>query len=117
LCCRFIGVEGAEAASAPGSCELPGRAVIPLAARPKLIGDVEEGAEEGGTIIVDEFDEARLLDEAAEFDEMACARPSILHPVPCISAGASGIEAVLEHGQAAQLSEGNAEVTEQRRRL
>jgi hypothetical protein len=123
LLCAFtvwsnsIGIEGAEAAAAPGSGELRWGAIITFATETKLIGDIEESAEEGGPIIVDDINQAGLLDETTEFDQMACARASILDPLPRIGASAIAIEAVLQHGQAPQLTVGCLQVTEEGCRL
>jgi hypothetical protein len=113
----LVGIEGAEAASAPGSGELRWGAIITFATETKLIGDIEESAEEGGPIIVDDINQAGLLDETTELDEMACARASVLHPLPRIGASAITIEAVLQHGQAPELTVGGLEVTEEGCRL
>jgi hypothetical protein len=44
----------------------------------ELIGEFEEGAEEGGAVVVDQLDEAGFLDEAAEFDELTGAGAALL---------------------------------------
>ncbi len=87
-----------ETASSPGCGELLWCSFVTLPSQPKLIGDGEEGAEEGGAIVVYQFDKSRLLDEATELDEMARAGPSVLYPLPCIGASTGGIEAVPLHG-------------------
>lgn len=62
-------------------------------------GEFEEGAEQGGTIIVDQLDQTRLLHQAAEFDQMAGSGTSILHPLARVVAGAVTIEAIAQHHQ------------------
>src|SRR5713101_8705371 len=69
--CRAIRIERAQATPAPGDGELRRRAVVIVAAVSKLIGEFEEGAEEGGAIVVGQLDQAGFLDEAAELDELA----------------------------------------------
>jgi hypothetical protein len=113
----LVRIEGAEAAAAPSGGELLGRSVIILAPDPQLVGDVEEGAQHSGAIVVHQFDEAGLLDETTKFDEMACPRASVLHPLPRIGASVIAIEAVLQHGQAPELTVGCLKVTEEGCRL
>jgi hypothetical protein len=112
-----ISIEGVEAASSPGSSELRWGAIITFAPDPQLVRDVEEGAQHGGAIVVHQFDEARFLDETTELDEMACPRAPVLHPLPRIGASTIAIEAVLQHGQALELTVGGLEVTEEGCRL
>src|SRR5260370_22285595 len=66
--CRAIRIERAQATPAPGGGELRRRAVVILAAVSKLIGEFEEGAEEGGAIVVHQFDQTGLLHQPAQFD-------------------------------------------------
>ncbi len=64
----------------------------------ELIGQAEECAEQCDAIVVDQLDEAGLLDEAAEFDQVAGSRAPVLDPLPAIVSGARQIEAVTQHG-------------------
>ena len=48
------------------------------------VSDVEEGAEQGGTIVVQQLEETCLVDEAAEFDEVACALAPLVRPITCV---------------------------------
>jgi hypothetical protein len=113
----LVRIEGAETAPAPGSSELRWGTIITFAPDPQLVGDVEKGAQHSGAIVVHQFDEAGLLDETTELDEMACSGASILHPLPRIGAGAIAIEAVLQHGEAPKLTVGGLKVMEEGRRL
>lgn len=63
-------------------------------------GEVEKCPEQGGAIIVGQFDEAGFLYQATEFDEMAGSGPAVLDPLALVVAGAVAIEAVTQHGQA-----------------
>ena len=47
----------------------------------QLIGEFEEGAEQGGAIVVDQIHQPRFLHQAAELDELAGAGAALLHPV------------------------------------
>lgn len=89
--CWRIGIESTQPALAPSGGELLWCAFVSLTPVPQLIRDFEEGAEEGGAIVIDEFDEAGLLDEAAEFDEVAGAGAPVLDPLAMIAAGAVAI--------------------------
>jgi hypothetical protein len=113
----LVRIEGAETAAAPSRGNLLRRAVNIFVPEPKLICQLKEGAEERGAIVIHQFDETGLLDKAAELDEMACSGASILDPLPCIGAGAIAIEAVLQHGQAPELTVGCLQVTEEGCRL
>jgi hypothetical protein len=123
LVCAFtvwsnsIGIEGVEAAAAPSGGELRWGAIIIFTTEPKLIRQLKEGAQHSGAIVVHQFDEAGLLDETTEFDEMACSRASVLHPLPRIGASAIAIEAAPQHGQAPELMVGCLKVTEEGCRL
>jgi len=58
----------------------------------ELIGEVEEGAEEGGAIVAQQLDKAGFLDESAEFDEVPCALAACLGPIAHVGAGHLGIQ-------------------------
>jgi hypothetical protein len=45
---------------------LRGRSFIAVFAEPKLVGDLEEGAKERRAVVLDEIDEAGVLDETAK---------------------------------------------------
>ena len=83
----LVRLERAEAA-APPACEgiaetfaLAFNLFLSLLPASQLIGQFEEGAEQGGAIVVDQIDEAGLLHQAAEFDELPGAGAALLHPV------------------------------------
>jgi hypothetical protein len=65
----------------------------------KSRGDIQEGIEQDGAIIVDEFDQSGFLHQSAEFDQMPGACALVLDPLAGILAGACGIEAVTQRGQ------------------
>ena len=76
-CCRgsrrfAISIESPQTAAAPASGEIAG-IVAGVVGATEAIGQFHEGAEHGGAVVVGQRDEAGLLDEAAEFDEMAGA--------------------------------------------
>jgi hypothetical protein len=98
----LVGIEFAQAAAAPAGEQI-GAADSLISSILKATGEVEEGAEQGGAVIVDELDQAGFLDEAAELDEMAGAGTTILDPLAGIVAGTREIEAVTLHGQALEL--------------
>ncbi len=89
----------------PPCCgELLGGAVVyAIPSTLELVGQVHHGAEQGGTVIVGEFDEAGFLDEAAEFDELASSCASFLDPIAGVVSGLGAFEACLHDGQAPKL--------------
>jgi len=96
--------EDAEATVPPGCGELLGGAVFhTFQSAPELIGQVHHGAEQGGSVVAGEFDQAGFLDEAAEFDELACSCASFLDPIAGIVPGLSAFDTCLHDGQAAKL--------------
>ncbi len=64
---------------------------------------VQKQAEEGGPIVVQQLDEASLLNEAAELDELACACAPFLDPIAGIVQGLGAGDAVLHDLDAAKL--------------
>jgi len=80
--------EGAQAAVPPCGGELLRGAVLhAVPSAPELVGQLHHGAEQGGAFVAREFDEAGFLDEAAEFDELACSCPAFLDPIAGVTAG------------------------------
>ncbi len=119
---RGVGVpvrfEGAEATVPPGCGELLGGAVhYTLPPASELVGEFHHGAEQGGTVVAGEFDEAGLVDEAAEFDELAGSCAAFLDPIAGFVPGLSAFETCLHDGQAAKLRRCYLQVVEQRRRI
>ena len=94
----LVGLEGAQAAVAPGSGELCRRACVGAGARfpsaPELVGEVHHSAEQGSAVVAREFDEAGFLDKATEFDELSCSCPAFLDPVPGVMQGLGAGRAV-----------------------
>lgn len=103
LCRGFlVGVEGPESAASPTGYEVGSLFTLAfILLEPR--GEIEEGAEEGGAIIVHELDEAGLPHQAAELDEVAGARSPVLNPLAGVGAGTGEIEPVTPHGQAPAL--------------
>lgn len=80
LCCRFrFRVESPLTASLP-ECERV--ADIPISRTPDQL---KKRAVDGRAIVVSEFDQAGLLDEAAQLDQMAGAFAPLHDPAPRIS--------------------------------
>lgn len=78
-------VKGAKAGVAPAGAELGGRRLV--VAVLQIGGEFEEGAEEGGAVVVHQLDETSLGDEAAELDEMTGAVAARSGPVAGVRAG------------------------------
>ncbi len=97
---RFaVGVEGFEAFAAPAVCEMAG-VDAGLSESLQAIGEFEEGAEEGGAVILHQFNQAGLVDEAAELDEVTGAGAACLGPIAHVGAGHDGGEPMtLGYGQ------------------
>ncbi len=104
LCARqaharlLIGIEGPQPEPAPPGSQI-GRTGAIVGSMSELIGEPEERPEQGGAIIVDQLDQSSLLDEAAEFDEMAGAGATVLHPLPLVVAGLAALDPIPQHGQ------------------
>ncbi len=100
----------------PGGGELLGTAFLhAVPSAPELVGQLHHGAEEGGAVVVQQFGEASLLDEAAEFDELACACTPFLDPIAGVVQGLGALDAVLRDADAAKLRRCCLQVVEQRR--
>jgi hypothetical protein len=76
------------------------------------VGDLKEGAEKGGAIVVDQRDEPGLLHEAAEFDQMAGALAACLGPVAHVGAGSVGGEPMALDDGSFQQPAGDLQVVE-----
>ncbi len=100
----LIRIEGAQSPSAPSGTEVGDGSFFRLPVFLKPLCDVQKGAKQSGAIIVDEFDQPGLLNEATEFDEVARALTAISHPLPGIIPRTSGLRSVPLHGQAPELS-------------
>jgi len=101
---------------APGCGELLAGAVLhAVPSAPELVGQLHHGAEQGGAVIAGEFDEAGLVDEAAEFDELACSCASFLDPIAGVVQGLDALDPVLHDADAAKLCRCRLQVVEQRR--
>jgi len=94
-----IRLEGAQATVPPCCGELLAGAVVhAFPSAPELIGQLHHGAEQGGAVVAGEFNETSFLDEAAEFDELACSCPALLDPIAGVVAGLGAGDAVLHNG-------------------
>lgn len=89
--------EGAQAATAPVCAQLGG---IFVARAPKLPGRVQQGAEQGGAVVVQQLHQLGLNSEAAQLDQVTGALAACLRPVAGVRAGACGIQAVTLYRQA-----------------
>jgi hypothetical protein len=98
---RLIGIERAQSVASPACHEIGLTCSLVFILLPlEPCCEFEECAEEGCAIIVQQLDQPGLLDEAAEFDEVAGAGAPVLDPLAGVVAGAGGVEAVTQHGQA-----------------
>ena len=98
----LVGIEGTQSASAPTGYEVSLSSALGFILL-QLIGEVEEGTEHCGAIVVDQFDEAGLLHQAAELDQMAGALPPLADPIAYVGERAVAIEPIAQHGQALEL--------------
>lgn len=98
----IVGIKRPQPAPSPTRHEI-GRTGTILAAQPQLIGNPEQRPEDGGAIVVDQFDQPGLLNEAAQLDQMPGAGASIMHPLPLVVAGPSALETIVLHGQMPEL--------------
>jgi hypothetical protein len=91
----------------PGGSELCWRACVGAAAflpsAPELVSEVHHGAKKCGTVIVQQFDKAGFLDEAAEFDELSRSCPAFLGSITGIVQGLGAGDEVLHDLDAAKL--------------
>jgi hypothetical protein len=86
-----IGIEGAKATTAPACGEMASIvAGVIRSAQP--VGQVHEGAEQCGAVVVHQLDQAGLLHQATEFDEVSGALTARLGPIAHVGAGLLGIE-------------------------
>ena len=109
---RRIGVEGTQAA-VPPSGEQIGAALVRMCTASQPVRQLQEGAEQGGAIIVRQLDQARLVDEATEFDQVACTLAPFARPIAGIRAGACGDEAVTLHHQSPQQGQSGSQLPKQ----
>ena len=79
--------------------------------------DVQQGAEQGSAVVVQQLDQSGLLHEAAQFDELAGACAPFLRPIAGVMAGTGEVEPILLHGQAPELRRCGLEFPEQGRCL
>jgi hypothetical protein len=86
-----VGIEGAEAAASPSGDDVVG-IVTGIFGATELVGEVQEGPEEGGAVVIHQFDQAGLLDEAAEFDEVAGTLAACLGPIAHVGASLLSVQ-------------------------
>ena len=97
-CGYLIGIESAQAAPAPAREEIGPASPLAFVFLPlQPIGDVEEGAEQGGAVVIQQLDKAGFLHEAAQLDEVACALAPQFGPVARVRAGAGGVQPMPLH--------------------
>ena len=78
-----------NSASAPPPDLHQGCASLPF----EQVGQTEECSKQSGSIIIGEIDQARLLDEAAQLDELAGASTALDGPGAIVGACAGGLKA------------------------
>lgn len=93
----LVRLEGAQPGPSPSGAEVFG---ISAACVPELPGHVQERAEQGDAVVVQQLHQVGLEDETAQLDQVSGALASCLDPVACVGAG--GIEAVTFHHQPPQ---------------
>ena len=89
-------LESAHSGSPPAGAKVGG---VRVACFPKLRGEVQKRAEQGGAIVVQQLDQVGFNDEATEFDQATGSFTSCLGPIAGVGSGAIGIEAVTLHHQ------------------
>lgn len=67
---RILLVKGAQATASPEGEEVGATPALAFACL-QLVREIQEGAEQGGAIVIGQLDETGLLHEATELDEMA----------------------------------------------
>ncbi len=104
LClCFLLSLEGAHSLSPPLSLE--GCSVFPLwPAYLELFGGIEQQAEQGSTIVLQQLDKAGLVHKATKLDELAGSCATFLHPVAGVGSVLSEHEPIPQNRQALELS-------------
>jgi hypothetical protein len=95
LLCRgvLVGIEGAQAAAAPADEKVgPAYFLVFILSQLELVCDLEEGTEQGSAVIVGQLDEAGLLHEATQLDEVTRALAPLTYPVPGVRAGTGRVQ-------------------------
>ena len=120
-CGCIVRLEGAHPLPPP-SCPKVGWRFCPaflvsILLQLQLAGNVQQRAEQGGAVIVQQLDQPGFLHEAAQLDELAGACAPFLHPVAGVVTGAGEGGPILLHGQAPELRRCGLQVPEQGRRL
>ncbi len=98
----LVGIERAQPTPSPARHEI-GRSGSIVGSVPELISDPQQRPEHCRTIVVDQFDKPRLLNEATQFDQMPSTATSILHPIALVITGLRAVESVPQHGQMSEL--------------
>jgi hypothetical protein len=93
-----IGLESPQSPPAPTRPEV-GRGYVRVLIVLQPAGQLKEGAEKCGAIVVDQLHQSGLLHQAAEFDQVPGARPPILDPLPGIVTSAGEIEPICSGAQ------------------
>ena len=94
-----LGLESAQSPPSP-ACKLIGLAYLLVSILLQPVRQFEEGAQQRRAIIVHQLDQPGLLDQAAELNQVSCARTPVLHPLAGVIASTIPIETVTQHGQA-----------------
>ncbi len=94
-----FGLEGAQPGPSPAGAEVGG---VGIARAAELPGEVQQRAEQGGAVVVQQLHQVSLGDKAAQLDQVAGALASCLGPIAGIGAGAGGVQPVTCHRQPPQ---------------
>ena len=100
--CLFLSLEGAHASALPPCLEGCGTFSLRPACL-ELFGGFEENAEQGSAIVFQRLDEAGLVHQSAELDELSCSCAPFLNPVAGIGAVLSEHEPIPQNRQALEL--------------
>ena len=65
----LVGIEGPRATTTP-QCQQVNRILVMPAKAAEPGGDLQEGAEHGGAVVIGQRDQASLLDEPAQLDQV-----------------------------------------------
>ncbi|GAA0318333.1 hypothetical protein GCM10009087_30970 [Sphingomonas oligophenolica] len=75
----------------------PEQKLLPTIRAPQLRGGIEQCAENRGAVVIGEFDQSGLRDQAAKLDQLTCSFASLHDPGPGISPRAAEFETVSRH--------------------
>ena len=82
------------------ACELIGLAYLLVSILLQPVREFKEGAQQGSPVIVHQLDQPGLLNQPAEFNQVAGACAPVLYPLAGVVTSTVAIETVTQHGQA-----------------